>query len=212
MSALESLPKIPLSPSSPPETGLKRRRISDTPTKPPPSPRPMSVATKSYVSYGHTSHMDETASRSPPKSPVSASSYHPSTQRNSQPYSTPASSHSMLPNNPMNEDSDQHRSKRQRTDPMDLDSSILPTNHERLEKEEATTPQLDDAQITDTIPNSGLDALEKDMGEPFLLCRSSKAVLPDRSGSSCSINMLVCRSEPLEARCAVQLTNNIWPG
>jgi hypothetical protein len=183
MSALESLPKIPLSPSSPPETGLKRRRVSDTPAKLPPSPQPMSVATKSYVSYGHTSHMDETASRSPPKSPVSASSYHPSTQRNSQPYSTPASSHSTLPNITMNEDLEQHRNKRQRTDAMDLDSSILPTNHERLEKEDATMPQIDDIQMTDTSGNSGLDALEKDMGEPFLLCRSSKAVLSNSSRS-----------------------------
>ena len=176
MSAAVRSPKIPLSPSSPPETGLKRRRQSDS-TEKPPTPPYMSVATKSYVSsYGHTSHSDETASRSSPRSPSSSSSYaQQATQRDSQAYSTPASS-TGIPGLSMTEDSDQHRNKRQKMeldtreapDMMQVDQSTRPTNHERNE-------HVDTSFSVDSDDTS-LDQLQKDMGDAFLLGRSSKAL------------------------------------
>lgn len=177
--------KIPLSPSSPPETGLKRRRTSETSAKLPPTPPSMSVATKSYVSYGHTSHMDETASRSSPRSPSSASSYtRTSTQRTSQPYSTPNSTHSVAPIPDMNADADQHRDKRQRRDEgpeqsTHSDGSILPTNHDRSIKEEEdfASHQPQDVEMQDSKATSMLEELDKDVGEPFLLGRSRKTHL-----------------------------------
>ena len=89
----------------------------------------------------------------------------------------------------MAEDPDQHRDKRQRLEPheaetgeaMDVDSSLLPTNHERsaqVKKEEAPTPnvlKVEQEQEQDQIAET-LEQLHKDMGEPFLLCRSSKAL------------------------------------
>ncbi len=89
----------------------------------------------------------------------------------------------------MVEDPDQHRDKRQRLEPheaetgdaMDVDSSILPTNHDRsaeMKKEEAATPnvlKMEQEQEQDEIAET-LEQLHQDMGEPFLLCRSSKAL------------------------------------
>lgn len=181
MSARPHTPKIPLSPSSPPETGLKRRRTSETKSKLPPSPPHMSVATKSYVSYGQASHLDEAASRSSPRSPSSASSYaRTSTQRNSQPYSTPNSTHSAAPGANMNDDSDQHRDKRQRRDDdrqdeMEVDHSILPTNHDRLKEESEESKIGDSVPVQEQKTTAALEQLDQDMGEPFLLSRSSKA-------------------------------------
>jgi hypothetical protein len=76
-------------------------------------------------------------------------------------------------------DPDQHRDKRQRTgDEMDLDDTALPTNHERQPDEKApkgNAPEAQDTSMQDTSSDP-LDELEKDMGEPFLLCGSSKAL------------------------------------
>jgi hypothetical protein len=188
MSAIGRSPKIPLSPSSPPETGLKRRRPSDSDTKRPPTPEYMSVATKSYnVTNHYTSNMDETASRSSPRSPASSGSYNNgSTQRASQPYSTPASSVG-IPGLGLTDDADQHRDKRQRREEplvekgaeMEVDESILPTNHERsteMKKEETATPHVTMIEQEQDGSAESLEQLEKDMGQPFLLCRSSKAL------------------------------------
>jgi hypothetical protein len=188
MSAKGPSPRIPLSPSSPPETGLKRRRQSEHPTNLPPSPPYMSVAAKSYVSsYGHTSHGDETASRSSPRSPPSSSSYaQQATQRESLPYSTPASS-TGIPGLCMTEDPDQHRNKRQRmesdvqetADSMEVESSIQPTNHDRsvdLKKEESASPNVMVDPLNQPSDDASLDQLQKDMGDAFLLGRSSKAL------------------------------------
>lgn len=183
MSATQPSPKIPLSPSSPPDTGLKRRRASEPSPKLPPSPRSMSVATKSYVSYGsHASHADEAASRSSPRSPSSPSSTtRPSTQRNSQPYSTPVSSESDAAASNMN-DPDQHRDKRRRLEDeneMDLGKTLPPSNHDRGPEsgtESSSIPLTKDLANQKSKSDPNLDELEKDMGEPFLLCRSSKAL------------------------------------
>lgn len=79
-------------------------------------------------------------------------------------------------------DPDQHRDKRQRTgDGAELDHTIHPTNHERQLKQEdeekSDIPTIGDIEMHDGAGDPELDELEKDMGEPFLLCRSSKALL-----------------------------------
>ena len=87
----------------------------------------------------------------------------------------------------MTDDPDQHRDKRQRIeegnagndDAMEMDSSILPSNHDRsveVKEEEAATPDVMKGEREQTEIGESLDQLQKDMGEPFLLCRSSKAL------------------------------------
>ena len=87
----------------------------------------------------------------------------------------------------MTEDPDQHRDKRQRMEPreagnadaMDMDSSVLPTNHDRSaeeKKEEGATPNVLKEELGENEIGDSLDQLQKDMGDPFLLCSSSKAL------------------------------------
>ena len=223
MSATARPPKIPLSPSSPPETGLKRRRQSDFTARPPLSPQYMSVATKSYVSsYGHTSHSDETASRSSPRSPSSSSSYaQHATQRESQPYSTPASSTSGIPGLSMTEDADHHRDKRQKLESdgqetpntMELDRPAQPTNHDRnkeMKKEEGTSPNavVDDLSKTHS-DDAPLDQLQKDMGDAFLLGRSSKAL---HALLTLFLHVLTCASRSTASRSEsrIAFAGNLW--
>lgn len=77
-------------------------------------------------------------------------------------------------------DPDQHRDKRQRIgDGMDMDGSMHPTNHERQSTQDVKSraiPTDGDVTMQDSTNDPNLDELEKDMGEPFLLCRSSKAL------------------------------------
>jgi hypothetical protein len=89
----------------------------------------------------------------------------------------------------MSDESDQHRDKRQRlesptqdtTETMELDPASHPTNHDRnvaVKQEQGLTPNAlttEDSQIDSH--NSSLDDLQKDMGDAFLLGRSSKALL-----------------------------------
>ena len=77
-------------------------------------------------------------------------------------------------------DPDQHRDKRQRRDEdlkdeMELDQSVLPTNHNRLPEDPTQTIEEVDVRMEDQRVNPALEQLEKDMDEPFLLSRSSKA-------------------------------------
>jgi len=87
----------------------------------------------------------------------------------------------------MTEDSDQHRDKRQKLDSSGQDStkmmeaeySTQPTNHDRNEevkKEEGTTPHVTVEDFTNSSDDVTLDQLQKDMGEAFLLGRSSKTL------------------------------------
>ena len=77
-------------------------------------------------------------------------------------------------------DPDQHRDKRQRMgDGMEVDGSMHPTNHERQSTQDVkdrAKPLEQDVAMQDSTSDPNLDELEKDMGEPFLLCRSSKAL------------------------------------
>ena len=83
----------------------------------------------------------------------------------------------------MTEDQDQHRDKRQKLDnegekvtgTMDLEPATQPTNHDRNEpsqKEDVSATEVME-DVTDTNEVS-LDQLRKDMGDAFLLGRSSK--------------------------------------
>ena len=81
----------------------------------------------------------------------------------------------------MTEDPDQHRDKRQKResdsheaiDAMEVERSTQPTNHDRnvdVKKEETTLHTIPESDDT------SLDQLQKDMGDAFLLGRSSKAL------------------------------------
>jgi len=90
----------------------------------------------------------------------------------------------------MAEDIDSHRDKRPRLDAdrdgeqdkMDVDTNVLFTNHDR----QLNADMADETNNRTLQPDSSrgrkneMNTLEqqKDMGEPFLLCRSSKTHLP----------------------------------
>lgn len=82
----------------------------------------------------------------------------------------------------MTEDSDQHRDKRQKVEPdrhenvdtMEVERPTQPTNHDRNAevKKEGEVP----SEVVAEIDKISLDQLQKDMGDAFLLGRSSKAL------------------------------------
>ncbi|KIW27160.1 uncharacterized protein PV07_06926 [Cladophialophora immunda] len=184
---------IPPSPTSPSESGLKRRRLSDNLPQSPISPSFMSVATKSYVSsYGNTHNPDEASGRSSPNSPKA------SAPRSQQPLSRPMPSlptpaHSVTGTSSgfdMADDIDQHRDKRprldadrdQEADQMEVEPLREATNHDRNDEMEIDGEKLSkgksaelpeheqDAELM--VDEKTLEQLQKDMGEAFLLCTS----------------------------------------
>lgn len=178
---------IPPSPTSPPKSGLKRRRPSDIDNIPqtPVSPPFMSVATKSYVSaYGNSHHTDDVSGRSSPQSPaISApralSSSNP-LPRSATSIPTPANSVTGIPGLEMIEENDQHRDKRPRLDHdrhhdisrMEIDSTTQPTNHDRQGDMDVDGQPGRTSGVTDGRSQAAL----QDLGEPFLLRRSSKTL------------------------------------
>ena len=82
----------------------------------------------------------------------------------------------------MTEDSDQHRDKRQKTEPdrqenvdaMEVERPTQPTNHDR--NAEVKLEEEIPSEVVADIDNTSLDQLQKDMGDAFLLGRSSKAL------------------------------------
>jgi hypothetical protein len=100
------------------------------------------------------------------------------------------------------EDQDQHRNKRQKMDSedackedkMDTDESPSPTNHDRQNSQHARQPvhDVDSSERSSerSIPKDelkesnqasddvSLESLQKDMGDAFLLCKSSKTLIP----------------------------------
>ncbi|EHY56368.1 hypothetical protein ABEF92_006903 [Exophiala dermatitidis] len=197
MSFLSPSTAVPLSPTSPPESGLKRRHQTETPSESPKSPSLMSVATKSYVSaYGTSQHQhtDEGSSRSAPRSPRKGPSAS-LPQQSIHPQSLPTPAHSVtgMSSFGMAEDLDQHRDKRPRldgagfgeADQSEVQTPTQATNHDRHNvtdtditmTENADEPQnsLDRAADNTSRHAEGevtLEQLQKDMGEAFLLCRS----------------------------------------
>jgi hypothetical protein len=64
------------------------------------------------------------------------------------------------------------------TEVMEVDRPTQPTNHDRSAKEESATPKIMAPEIiVESTDDGSLDQLEKDMGDAFLLGRSSKFVL-----------------------------------
>lgn len=192
MSSLPRSTTIPPSPTSPPASGLKRRRLSDNIPQSPISPPLMSVATKSYVaSYGNPHNTDEVSGRSSPRSPRgSVSRAHQSTSRTTTSLPTPANSVVGIPGLEMTEDIDSHRDKRPRLDAdrdeeedkMEVDTNSLFTNHDRQQDADMADGSDKRTLQPDSLRGrkNETNTLEqqKDMGEPFLLCRSSKTHLP----------------------------------
>lgn len=98
----------------------------------------------------------------------------------------------------MTDDSDQHRDKRPRFDVdrdeeverMDVEVNTLYTNHDRQDGMEVDDDDQRKELQSPSVrrgknPQTTLEQ-QKDMGEPFLLRRSSKTLLP----------FLVCRMSP----------------
>ena len=86
----------------------------------------------------------------------------------------------------MIEEADQHRDKRQRLEPqrnedaMEVNASMLPTNHERqkpMKEEGGSSPKVADIALNLETDDVSHEQLQKDMGGAFLLCRSSIALL-----------------------------------
>jgi len=202
-------PAIPLSPSSPPDTGVKERsktHLIEIEPQSPASPPLMSVATKSYASpFTDTQTSSDAAtsqqSFSPPTSTnLSSQDHQQSLITDPTAFTTPASSIGGLSRIQISEDRDQHRSKRQKIDSearnedhMDTEESPYPSNHDRQTLSDAS--QL--AQSGETTESSNerstaegglkesklasdemsLESLQKDMGDAFLLCKSSKTLI-----------------------------------
>ena len=97
----------------------------------------------------------------------------------------------------MLDDADQHRNKRQKVEPHEngdngevpVNTSLLATNHERQsesKQEEGQSPAMADIEMggdqqeTRNAEDASLERLEEDMGDAFLLCRSSKTLRPSQ--------------------------------
>ena len=81
------------------------------------------------------------------------------------------------------EDTDQHRDKRARLDHdgdedmsrMEIDSTTQPTNHDRQDSRDTDGQQGQTSGFTDATSQAAMQQ-QKDLGEPFLLRRSSKTL------------------------------------
>lgn len=94
----------------------------------------------------------------------------------------------------MTEDIDQHRDKRQKVSGVDtvkeesieVDARSRPTNHERQphpgaglgSSSNAEANTLREDQQRPSSHDASLEQLQKDMGEAFLICKSSKTLSP----------------------------------
>jgi hypothetical protein len=167
----------------------------------------MSVATKSYASsFTNTQPSSDAAtsqqSFSPPTStPMSTQDHQQSAAVDSAGFSTPAGIVGGLSRKHPIEDQDEHRNKRQKVDSedackeekMDTDASPSPSNHDRQSLEYASQPvhSVEDSEPANarSIPKDqlednnlasddmSLESLQKDMGDAFLLCKSSKILI-----------------------------------
>ncbi|KAI1617652.1 Rox3 mediator complex subunit-domain-containing protein [Exophiala viscosa] len=179
---------IPPSPTSPPRSGLKRRRLSDNLPQSPISPSYMSVATKSYVSsYGNAQHTDEVTGHSSPRSPRGAPSRSQQSSSRMTP-SLPTPAHSVTGNSGMDiaDEADLHRDKRARfddtrdneEDEMEVEPLTRATNHDRqdvMDTDDGNAGGVRTGQHESgggSVDETTLEQIQKDMGEAFLLCRS----------------------------------------
>lgn len=142
MSPWFSGPRLPLSPASPPDSGVKHEVIVQRPavapqTPPSPAHSGMSVATKRYVSsYENNRHTDEMADRSTPEvysQSIHRSNSNPNSNANA---STNTSQQPNMLKRPLSQDEDlRPTSKRQKKDApepeVELGNSFAATNHDR---------------------------------------------------------------------------------
>lgn len=226
MFSSSSAPRLPLSPASPPESGLKQQPKHQYPTvtlqtpPSPPSPPHMSVATKRYVSSYGNQHTDEMATRSP------TDNYAQSSQRPN------ASANASQPSNlkrPLPQDVDERpTSKRQRKDfaedAMEVDSSVAATNHDRqaLQREHRTSEinasaeRGESSQWRESALKSAKPAMESfgsDTGPADRLRTSSKAHPLITNCKSLDLMLTLLRSsESIFSRCEKTHSRNIWAG
>ena len=97
----------------------------------------------------------------------------------------------------MLDDADQHRNKRQKVESHEngnngddsVNASLLATNHERQnvsKQEDGQSPAMADIEMggdqqeMQNTEDASLERLEEDMGDAFLLCRSSKTLRPSQ--------------------------------
>ena len=138
MSSLRRSPAIPLSPSSPPESGLKqrKRRLSEDFHTYPSTPPLMPVATKTYLPASHDNPHALNHITSPA---TQTSTYASQTQRSNASVATSATSIPGLGLDSEEDIPDQHRDKRRKTETDTLEEApsektSQPTNHERQDE------------------------------------------------------------------------------
>lgn len=215
MSYSPSAHRLPLSPASPPESGLKpqpRHKVQLVTPQTPQSPSPdsMSVATKRYVSaYEDGRHTNEMANRSPQSYNSQSQS-----QRASISSATSQSQNPLKRQAPQDEE-DRPTSKRQKkedapeTENMEVDSSFTPTNHDRQKEQTlnregqgAATIEGKGKDVTQIEPGKAeadLDPIFKHVGKSFRIGRTSKAD-PSPSTNLGLMLMLSCSSQTRRRR------------
>lgn len=180
MSPSFSGPRLPLSPASPPDSGLKHEIAIQPPavapqTPPSPAHSGMSVATKRYVSsYENNRHTDEMADRSTP-------------EMYSRPHSNMTPNTSQPPNSlkrHLTQDEEENLSNKRQKKVGDehgiateLDRSFTATNHDRDSTDNGTASNENISQQGSAmlgIEQTNLGSTEK----AFLVGSSSKAFLP----------------------------------
>lgn len=201
MSGRSQVPRLPLSPASPPESGLKSRsedHVAIITPQTPPSTDQMSVATKRYVPFSHDGrHTNEMASRSP-------ESYVNQTQRSSTTTSNPVPTNSLK--RALSQDDDQSpANKRQRIEErgnvMEIEPAISATNHDRHQEKQETRAGVSfneklDVQEVPRNDKAILDSTFKDVGPALSIRKTSKAdpFLPTNMTSLKWMLMLFCSS------------------
>ncbi|KAK5953961.1 hypothetical protein OHC33_005233 [Knufia fluminis] len=184
MSYSPSAHRLPLSPASPPESGVKQQPKHHVPVvtpQTPPSPDSMSVATKRYVSaYEDGRHTNEMANRSP-------QNYQTQSQRPSISSSTPQPQNMLKRPAPQDEE-ERPTSKRQKKEDvpetMEVDSSHTATNHDRQKDPEQAQNETGQGSVDVIIDentaaqddsgkvNADLDPIFKDVGKSFRIGRT----------------------------------------
>lgn len=193
MSSSFSGPRLPLSPASPPDSGLKHDLVIQptavTPQTPPsPALSGMSVATKRYVSsYENNRHTDELADRS-------------TSDMYSRPHPNPTPSASQTPNalkRPLSQDDEERpvgkRQKKAADEPgsdIELDDSFAATNHDRQPGSNgAVNLDLSDKAVSqeENVMPGIKQAILEPTEKAFLVGNSSKA-RPPHSPFVCFLN------------------------
>ena len=170
-------PRLPLSPASPPDSGLKSHSENHAAS----AVNPMSVATKSYVPFSHDGrHTNEMASRSPDQF------------KNQSQKSSVAPNPTQYSNNlkrALSQDDESHpNSKRQRTESatngVQTEPSLIPTNHDRSNVQsppkdesrmEVTFDEKPEIKEIPQVDRPELDTTFEDFGPALLIRKTSKA-------------------------------------